>query len=87
MSRYDSAIEYLYGLGNEVSAMKLGLESVSRLLARLGDPHRGLPSVIVAGTNGKGSVCAMLDAIARQAGVVAGLYTSPHLVSVEEESR
>ena len=40
MARYDSAIEYLYGLGNEVAAMKLGLESVSRLLERLGDPHR-----------------------------------------------
>jgi dihydrofolate synthase/folylpolyglutamate synthase len=84
---YDEAIEYLYGLGNEVAAMKLGLESVSLLLARLGDPHRRFPSAIVAGTNGKGSTAAILESIARRAGLKTGLYTSPHLVSIEERIR
>jgi dihydrofolate synthase/folylpolyglutamate synthase len=84
---FDEAVEYLYGLGNEVAAMKLGLESVSRLLARLGDPHLGLPTVIVAGTNGKGSTSCMIESIARRAGLRTGLYTSPHLVSIEERIR
>jgi dihydrofolate synthase/folylpolyglutamate synthase len=85
--RYEDAVAYLYGLGNEVTAMKLGLESVALLLARLGDPHRRFPSAIVAGTNGKGSVSCMLEAVARTAGLTTGLYTSPHLTSVEERVR
>jgi dihydrofolate synthase/folylpolyglutamate synthase len=50
----------------------------------LGDPHRGFESVLVVGTNGKGSVCAMLAAMLRKAGRRVGLYTSPHLVSITE---
>jgi dihydrofolate synthase/folylpolyglutamate synthase len=84
---YDEAVAYLYGLGNEVEAMKLGLVTVSRLLARLDEPHRRFASAIVAGTNGKGSVAAMLDAIARRAGLRTGLYTSPHLVEIVERIR
>jgi dihydrofolate synthase/folylpolyglutamate synthase len=87
MRSYEDAVAYLYGLGNEVSAMKLGLESVSRLLERLGDPHRRFPSAIVAGTNGKGSVSAMLESVARASGLTTGLYTSPHLVAIEERVR
>ena len=84
---YDEAVDYLYGLGNEVAAMKLGLDSVTLLLARLGDPHRRFPSTIIAGTNGKGSTAALLESIARRAGLKTGLYTSPHLVSIEERIR
>lgn len=81
---FQDALGYLLGLGNEILAMKLGLENIARLLERLGDPHRAYPSVQIAGTNGKGSVAAMLDSICRAAGVRTGLYTSPHLVSVTE---
>ena len=64
-----------------------GLDRITALLARLGDPHRGLPAVIVAGTNGKGSVVAFLAAILEAAGVKAGIYTSPHLVRFNERIR
>ena len=64
-----------------------GLDRITALLARLGDPHRGLPSVIVAGTNGKGSVVAFLAAMLEAAGVKAGVYTSPHLVRFNERIR
>jgi dihydrofolate synthase/folylpolyglutamate synthase len=67
--------------------IKLGLENIAILLAALGEPHRSFPSAHVAGTNGKGSVSAMLDLILRNHGFRAGLYTSPHLVSVEERIR
>jgi dihydrofolate synthase/folylpolyglutamate synthase len=62
----------------------LGLDHVRRLFAAVGDPQRGLPTVVVAGTNGKGSTAALLAAMAREAGYRTGLYTSPHLVTVEE---
>jgi dihydrofolate synthase/folylpolyglutamate synthase len=64
-----------------------GLERITALLARLGDPHRDLPSVIVAGTNGKGSVVAFLAAMLDAAGIEAGVYTSPHLVRFSERVR
>ncbi len=75
---------YLYSLGNEVEAMKLGLENVRTLLAELGNPQENYLKVQVAGTNGKGSVCAFLDSICGQADIRRGLYTSPHLVSITE---
>ncbi len=75
---------YLLSLGNEVSAMKLGLENIRKLLAELGDPQKKYLKVQVAGTNGKGSVCAFLNAICVHAGVKTGVYTSPHLVSITE---
>jgi dihydrofolate synthase/folylpolyglutamate synthase len=81
---FDEALRYLLSLGHETLAMKLGLDNVSRLLARLGDPQQGFPAVQIAGTNGKGSTAAMLDAVARAAGVKTGLYTSPHLISITE---
>jgi dihydrofolate synthase/folylpolyglutamate synthase len=67
--------------------IKLGLENIMALLGTLGDPHLSFPSVHVAGTNGKGSVSAMLEEILRGHGFRTGLYTSPHLVSVEERIR
>lgn len=64
--------------------VKLGLENIRTLCRALGDPQDRFPSVHVAGTNGKGSVAAMLDAVLRGHGFRCGLYTSPHLVDVEE---
>ena len=64
--------------------MRLGLERVERLLGALGEPHLAAPSVLVAGTNGKGSTAALLAAMCRAAGYRTGLYTSPHLESVTE---
>lgn len=84
---FSESVAYLLGLGHETSAIKLGLENIRRLLARLDDPHRAFPAVQIAGTNGKGSTAAMLDSICRAAGVRAGLYTSPHLVSMTERIR
>src|ERR1700738_1584229 len=58
-----------------------GLERTRALLATLGNPHLGLRGALVAGTNGKGSVCATVDAVCRAAGHRSVLLTSPHLVS------
>jgi dihydrofolate synthase/folylpolyglutamate synthase len=68
----------------QVIGIKLGLDSVRTLLLGLHNPHLGYPTLLVAGTNGKGSVCAMLTRILSLHGLRAGLYTSPHLVSVKE---
>ena len=78
---------YLVSLGNEVSAMKLGLENIRTLLAALGEPQNKYLKVQVAGTNGKGSVCAFLDSICNTAGIKTGTFTSPHLVSITERIR
>lgn len=66
------------------TGIKFGLTNVRVVLEALGQPHQAYPSVLVAGTNGKGSVCAMLANILQANGLRVGLYTSPHLVSVEE---
>jgi dihydrofolate synthase / folylpolyglutamate synthase len=68
----------------ETFGVHLGLDHVRRLLAALGDPQEGLPAVLVAGTNGKGSTAALLAAAGRAAAYRTGLYTSPHLEAVEE---
>ena len=81
---FKESVEYLYGLGNEVLAMKLGLENIRILLAALGNPQNKYKKVQVAGTNGKGSTCAFLEAICVQAGINVGLTTSPHLISITE---
>ncbi len=75
-------VEYLYSL--ELHGIKLGLDNITRLLAAAGHPHLRYPTVHVAGTNGKGSVVAMLDAMFRAAGYRTGRFTSPHLISVRE---
>ena len=64
--------------------IKLGLERINALLALLGSPHKNLNVIHVAGTNGKGSVCAILSSVFAAAGYKTGLYTSPHLVSYTE---
>ncbi|MCK4444557.1 MAG: bifunctional folylpolyglutamate synthase/dihydrofolate synthase [Thermoplasmata archaeon] len=76
------AIEYLLGL--EKFGMRLGLENVTELLDGMGNPHQEWKAVHVAGTNGKGSVCAYVSSILREAGYKVGLYTSPHLVRLNE---
>jgi dihydrofolate synthase/folylpolyglutamate synthase len=81
-SESKEGIEYLLGL--EKFGMKLGLDNVAELLERLGNPHKEFKSVHVAGTNGKGSVCAFVSSILREAGYKVGLYTSPHLVRLNE---
>ena len=81
---YAQSISYLYSLGHEVLAAKYRLESIRLLLARLGDPDRSFKSIVVAGTNGKGSVAAMIESVAREAGHRTGLYISPHLVRIQE---
>jgi dihydrofolate synthase/folylpolyglutamate synthase len=79
---YPQAIEFLYSL--RFFGMKLGLDSTRRLAAAVGNPHQHLRFIHVAGTNGKGSTCAMLESIYRTAGWRVGLFTSPHLVSFAE---
>jgi dihydrofolate synthase/folylpolyglutamate synthase len=66
---------------------RLGLERMRRLLAALGDPQDGLPAVLVAGTNGKGTVSALLASFGAAARYKTGLYTSPHLETWEERLR
>jgi len=67
--------------------MRLGLEAIDAVCERLGRPERRIPSVLVGGTNGKGSTAATLSALAAAAGVRVGLYTSPHLIDVTERIR
>ena len=81
---FEESSSYLLSLGNEVSAMKLGLENIRTLLAALDNPQNDFLKVQVAGTNGKGSVCAFLDSICVGAGIKTGLFTSPHLISITE---
>jgi dihydrofolate synthase/folylpolyglutamate synthase len=81
---YAESVGYLYSLGNEVLTAKLGLERITAFLQALGNPHRACRWVHVAGTNGKGSTCAMIEAGLRAAGIRTGLYISPHLVEPTE---
>ncbi len=79
------AIEYIER--HTWSRTRLGLERTRALLHALGDPQKGLRFVHVAGSNGKGSTCAMLDAILRAAGYRTGLYTSPYIEAFSERIR
>lgn len=79
---YSDAIKYLYSL--RLFGAKLGLENTLQLAEMAGHPQARLRFIHVAGTNGKGSTCAMLESIYRAAGLSAGLFTSPHLVSFRE---
>jgi dihydrofolate synthase/folylpolyglutamate synthase len=85
--QFDEAVNYLLSLGHETLAIKLGLANIEQLLAALGSPQHAYPTVQIAGTNGKGSTAAMLESICRACRVRAGLYTSPHLVSITERIR
>lgn len=84
---YPSSVEFLYALGNEFQTIKLDLERIQTVLEALGNPHRQTPVIHVAGTNGKGSVCALIESALRASGQRTGLYTSPHLVEPTERIR
>jgi len=84
---HSEALNYLYSLGNEVLAAKLGLHNIEALLRYLGEPHKDYKSILIAGTNGKGSVAAFCDSILRTSAYRTGLYTSPHLIQIEERIR
>ncbi len=79
---YRAALDALFA--RTTGQWKLGLERVEAFLAELGNPHRTLPVLHVAGTNGKGSVCAMLEGSLRARGLRVAKYTSPHLVDFRE---
>jgi len=90
---YENAVRYLLSLGRELaaptqaSAAKFDLQNISVLAERLGRPDRAYPVVHIAGTNGKGSTAAFLEAILRDAGFRTGLNTSPHLERINERIR
>jgi dihydrofolate synthase / folylpolyglutamate synthase len=90
---YHEAVHALFSLGRELASpqqarvQKFGLENITILADSLGNPHRTVPCVHIAGTNGKGSTAAMLESILRTAGLRTGLYTSPHLEKINERIR
>jgi dihydrofolate synthase / folylpolyglutamate synthase len=84
---YPDSVQFLYALGNEIKTAKLGLERIRTTLAALGDPQNCLRFIHVAGTNGKGSTCAMIESGLRAAGRRTGLFTSPHLAEPTERIR
>jgi dihydrofolate synthase/folylpolyglutamate synthase len=85
---YPESVRFLYALGNELKAgAKWGLDRMQALLHTLGNPEHDLTIIHVAGTNGKGSTCAMIAASCQAAGIRTGLFTSPHLISPTERIR
>src|SRR5215467_13675960 len=87
---YETAISRMYALGHELAqtpAHKFDLAHMRVLLQALEHPERGFPSVLIAGTNGKGSTAATLASILQASGLNTGLYTSPHLVRINERVR
>ena len=87
---YESSVQQLYALGHELASTpshKFDLAYVREMLEALGHPERRFPSVLIAGTNGKGSTAATLASILQVAGYRTALYSSPHLVSINERMR
>ena len=87
---YESSVQQLYALGHELASTpshKFDLAYVRELLSGLGNPERRFPSVLIAGTNGKGSTAATLASILRAGGFKTGLYSSPHLLTINERIR
>ena len=82
---YDEALEYIHGIS--WTFCKPGLERITELCKRLGNPQDSLKFIHVAGTNGKGSFCSMLDSVLREAGYSVGLYTSPYILRFNERMR
>jgi len=82
---YEAALSKLYGL--QKYGIKFGLSKTSNLLNAFGEPHRGQQYIHIAGTNGKGSVGAILESILLKSGRTVGFFTSPHLVSFTERFR
>jgi dihydrofolate synthase / folylpolyglutamate synthase len=90
LTSYENAVSRLYALGHELATTpshKFDLAHIRVLLAALGNPERKFPGVLIAGTNGKGSTAATLASILRASGLRTGLYTSPHLVRINERIR
>ncbi len=85
MTTLSETLKYLYDL--QFFGMKLGLDNIRELCEFLGQPQNRYPSVHVAGTNGKGTTCACLEAIFREARLKTGLYTSPHIHHFSERIR
>ncbi len=84
-SGYRKALKFIFD--REHFGMKLGLTNISNFLEHIGNPHHEFRSVHIAGTNGKGSTAAYIDAIARKAGYKVGIFTSPHLFDFRERVR
>ena len=87
---YETAVAQMYALGHELAQTpthKFDLAHMRVLLAALGHPEKSFPSVLIAGTNGKGSTAATLASILQASGFKTGLYTSPHLVRINERIR
>src|SRR5438270_8695850 len=87
---YETAVASMFALGHELASTpshKFDLEHMRVLLRALGHPERTFPSVLIAGTNGKGSTAATLASILRASGLKSGLYTSPHLIRINERIR
>jgi dihydrofolate synthase/folylpolyglutamate synthase len=82
---YRESVSWLYGL--QKLGIKFGLSKTSNLLKAFGNPHRGQRYIHIAGTNGKGSVGALLESVLIKSGLKVGLFTSPHLVSFTERFR
>src|SRR5579863_5146001 len=90
MLSYQTAVARMYALGHELAqtpSHKFDLQHMRVLLNALGNPERRFPSVLIAGTNGKGSTAATLASILRASGLKTALYTSPHLVRINERLR
>src|SRR2546421_5582469 len=87
---YETAVAAIYALGHELAQMpspKFDLDHMRVLLNALDHPERRFPGVLIAGTNGKGSTAATLASILQASGLRTGLYTSPHLVRINERIR
>ena len=82
LDSYAEVRNFLFGLRN--TGKTYGIERMERLAALIDHPERSYPVIHVAGTNGKGSTCAMLEALCREMGLRTGLYTSPHLIRLNE---
>lgn len=85
MNNFHQTRDYLFSLRNAGS--KYGIDRMRQLVAALGHPERKFPVIHVAGTNGKGSVCAMLEALYRKNGYKTGFFSSPHLVHLGERAQ
>ncbi len=85
MITYAEALDYIYNLNKY--GIKLGLKNISYLLFLLGNPHKKLNIIHIAGTNGKGSTAAIISSIIQSDGFKVGLYTSPHLVDFTERMK
>src|SRR6202041_365435 len=87
---YESAVSRMFALGHELAqtpSHKFDLAHMRALLDAMQHPERRFPSVLIAGTNGKGSTAATLASILHASGLKTGLYTSPHLIRINERIR